>query len=98
EHLAAGQEHPWRIALDDSFVYWVGEGDGGALMRVAKGGGDPPKLATDHSPSSVATHRGGLYWATTTGRVLRTDPRVRRTEVLASTNAKPWRIAVDDEH
>lgn len=96
--LATGQVNPWRIALDARFVYWVGESEDGSLMRVSKSGGAAVALGRDRLPSSVKVHGEAVYWATNTGRILRTSLRGEfPTRVLTAVSVQPWRIAVDGD-
>ncbi len=65
--LATAQAHPYDLAIDTDYVYWVNEGnnfnDDGTLARVSKKGGKVEVLATALlTASSVAVGGSNVYW------------------------------------
>jgi hypothetical protein len=71
--LAASQDLPAGIAVDDAGVYWTNEGACeagmcGSVMMVGLDGGAPTTLAAsqDH-PGAIVVHAGSIFFATRSG-------------------------------
>jgi hypothetical protein len=65
--VAAGQAGPTKIALTDSAIYWIDEGNGdegsGSIMKVAKAGGPITALATHQvTPLGLAVDGASVFW------------------------------------
>ena len=112
--LSSGQVYPGAIAVDPDFVYWVNgtttmspPQDNAALMKVAKTGGTPVKLATAPVTalvSRIAVDSTSVYWSLTgfdAGTLIGTITRVpldgSAPILLASDQNWPGDIAVDSE-
>ncbi len=62
--LVDGQDAPYDIAVDDTHVYWTNFTDAGAVMRVAKEGGDAEIIESSARPRTVAVDDTHVYWGT----------------------------------
>lgn len=93
--LAAGQERPRRVAVDDQHVYWTNF-DAGQVMRAAKSGGQPVVLDASHPAAlAVALDDDFVYWSYYwDGLVMRMPKTGGPSEVVASEQDGPDSIAV----
>ena len=82
--MASRQTQPRAIAVDERSVYWTdagwNEGNDGAVMKVAIGGGTAEQLAWfQNGARGLAIAASGIYWVThadgDNGRVLGLSPR-----------------------
>jgi hypothetical protein len=64
--IASGEEEPYRIAIDDQYVYWT---NGTALRRAPFAGGDASTLATG-SIGHLAVGVGFVYFADSLSRTV----------------------------
>jgi hypothetical protein len=101
--LAANQDQPSGIAVDDSGVYWVNEGDGGPTGGVAmvREAGAPIVLVSGQTKLvEIALDATDVYWTSAgSGQVARvakgcTPPCT--PEIVASAQTNAWGIVVDD--
>jgi len=65
--LASGQDDPRRLVIDRRYVYWVNHGvdvfGNGAIMRLAKTGGDPEVVAANQNvPEGLVVDDQAIYW------------------------------------
>ena len=97
--LATGQQVPFRLAVDDRWVFWTTRGKpcDGAIVRLAKGGGAPAPLVTgEDDPTYLVIDADTLYWAAArTIRSIRKDGTAPL--VVAGGLAGPEAVAVDSE-
>jgi len=93
--LATGQDKPWRVSVDDLYVYWVGESMKGSVMRVPKHGGEPAVVASASAPATVEARGGDVYWLTGDGSLFRCAARGGSIATLAQTQTNPSRMALD---
>ncbi len=67
--VASGQSHPWGVYVDATHVYWSNKGDAnveGAVMRVAKTGGAPERVAGAKTPYAIAVYGRRVLWTSPT--------------------------------
>jgi hypothetical protein len=96
--LAAGQDQPIGIAVDDVNVYWTNEGGSGSVMKVPVGGGTPTTLASGQGAAfGIAVDATSVYWTTITGNhaVMKVAIAGGAPTVLAPATS-PWAIVVRD--
>jgi sugar lactone lactonase YvrE len=96
--LAAGQNQPISIAVDDVNVYWTNEGGSGSVMKVPVGGGTPTTLASGQGAAfGIAVDTSSVYWTTITGNhaVMKVAIAGGAPTVLAPATS-PWAIVVHD--
>jgi len=59
--LAGGQDRPYSLFVNSSYVYWTN--GGGQIMRIQRSGGSPETLATGQaSPSGMVGDASYVYW------------------------------------
>ena len=96
--LAANQDHPSYVAVDDTAVYWTNAGSsamGGApatsgeVMSVPRGGVSPTVLSSGRAaPGAIAGRNGVLYWLDTgTAALLSMPVTGGRPQTLATARA-----------
>lgn len=65
--LASTTIHNWKLALDQTSVYWIGdtgsEKKGSSLMKVSKSGGAFITLVSDIFASGLAIDSTNVYWS-----------------------------------
>jgi hypothetical protein len=108
--IASNQGSPRTVVVDANNAYWITEGPyyTGAIMQGPLNGAYPPITLVPQLPESdqprrsIALDDNFAYW-TDRGKHLQSNGRVARVpigggdvEVLASTQASPVGIAVDD--
>ncbi len=99
--LATGQSDSWRMAADNSFVYWTSQtASDGAVLRVPICGGDVRVLASkQHDAYGIAlddTDGVNAYFATPlSGEIVLAPLDGGEPVVLASNQDGPAGIAVD---
>ncbi|HEY6460471.1 MAG TPA: hypothetical protein VIY73_09980 [Polyangiaceae bacterium] len=91
---------PYEVAVDDSYVYWTD--NGGPVMRVAKGGGTPQKIAdttpqNSFGPMGIAVDCANAYFLTSDGKVWQVPKDGSAPPVVLASDGgnEPWGIAVD---
>jgi hypothetical protein len=93
EELASGEDEPYRLAIDDRYVFWI---SGTELRRVALTGGDVSTLATGAGLRSLAVASGYVYFTDgLAGVVARVDREGGAVEELGG-GTYPSGIFVDD--
>ncbi|MBL8606839.1 MAG: hypothetical protein JNL38_05945 [Myxococcales bacterium] len=104
--VATGMSRPDAIVGDADHVYWINRGtpaggDGsapsdGAIMRLAKSGGEPVALASNlPTPNGLALHGGRLFWTDADGRVSSIGVGGEGQTTLATREIAPGPIAAD---
>ena len=62
--LATGQAQPSRVVVDASHVYWVNQGDPGAVMRRRLDAGAPETVwSAGKIPGGLAVDADAVYWS-----------------------------------
>lgn len=104
EVLGTGGRPAW-IAVDDTHVYWVTEGDpnngymGGVVMRTAKAGGTPTPLAMDEvKPVDVVVDATHVYWIRATAGTIMKVAKTGGTPALVANAPQARRLAIDATH
>jgi hypothetical protein len=65
--LATGQQGAYKLALDDTHVYWTTHGLE-AVMKVSKLGGAPETVATlTNNPYDIVADDNGVFWTQISG-------------------------------
>jgi hypothetical protein len=73
--LASEQSKPWRLALDESYVYWTNQ-LGAAVMRTLKDGtGTPELISTAIQPTGIAVVGDNVVWINQGDHTLRRAPK-----------------------
>jgi hypothetical protein len=106
--IAAQQNHPWGLAVDDQNVYWVNyansdlleftgiTSDAGSVMQAPLDGGSPLALATGvTSPFGIAIDETNVYFTTSDGNVESVPIGGGAATTLMANQALPRGIAVD---
>jgi hypothetical protein len=108
--IASGQGYPdWGLAVDATNVYWVNSGtnaiyyrDSAVMMAPITGvpdGGSPTILASypvANAPNQVAVDSTNVYWANSSGTVMKIPKAGGCPVTLASGQGNaPWGLAVD---
>jgi hypothetical protein len=88
--LAAHQDVPWRIALDESRVYWINTAEysaahDGTISSISKQGGDVTVLSTGLQGSNDIATDGNEVFFTDTGGCIDCVARVHKVPVAGGT-------------
>lgn len=103
--LATGQDTPSVLTTDETHVYWTNQGGAGAVMRIAKEGGEPEVVGvTDRPPGGLAVDDQTVFWSEvgsgSENHVWRLDKADIGTSVpptvLQSGQSPSLAVAVDD--
>ncbi|MDI3287352.1 serine/threonine-protein kinase [Polyangium sp. 15x6] len=96
--LAAGQNRPYDVAIDEAHVYWTNQG--GTVARMRREGGTPEELASGQPwPQGIALDQTHVYWVNQSGgSVMRVAKAGGEEQVLAMSAVGLEGIAVDDMH
>lgn len=74
-----------RIVLDNDTIYWTDGTLGGALRRMAKGGGGIMHIDDGHDTEGLVLHDGTLYWSSIESGAIKSAPSTGGTvSVFAS--------------
>jgi hypothetical protein len=107
--LTSGQLNPSDIAVDAEQIYWINAGTArlvsdeqadpnpdGALMAVAKSGGDPRALATGlRGPANLTLGASAVYVSTADGTILAVAKQAASAPLTVATGQSPVAIAAD---
>jgi hypothetical protein len=100
--LAPDRPVPLGVAADANYVYWAesgGTAQGGALMKVSRGGGAPVTLASGLTPNAIAIDDAFVYAVVGFGRqnggIVKAPLVGGPVTVLAAGQSGPSGIAVD---
>lgn len=93
--LAQGQAAAYRLAVDETHVYWT-LGAKGIIARVPITGGQPETFASSQNgPADVAVQGGQVYWVNAgDGTVQRAPAAGGATTQIAAGQGQAWSIAV----
>jgi streptogramin lyase len=104
--VAAGQDQPFGIALDDREVYWSNEGAGTIVKCPKTGcGSGGPTLLTEGQPGvrGIALHGSRLYWVTDQDQLMSCEVAAcadGESIEIGSSIGSPWGwfgVAVDEQ-
>jgi hypothetical protein len=100
--VAAGQNSPWLLALDGTFVYWTNL-DGPSVMRALKDGTAAPQTVASATGAAwgIAVDDTSVYWRDgakgVPGRVMKVGKDGSNPQQLATTAGEgPRFLAIDD--
>lgn len=101
--LADNQNQPSAIAVDDSGVYWVNQGDGGptgGVAMVIEAGAPIVLVSGEDKAVEIALDSTDVYWTSAgsghVSRVAKACAPPCTPEIVADTQTNAWGIFVDD--
>lgn len=97
--LAAMQNDPWGITVDNVNVYWTNRGDGSVRSVARSPGGQVSTLATQQSgPSGIAVDATDLYWANQSGTIMKLSLTTAGAapQPIATGQSIPESLVIDD--
>jgi hypothetical protein len=99
--LSTDADGPAAIAADGSGVYWVDANTGRVMNLPMDGSSTTPKMIAQGDkaagPRAIVLDANHVYWvASQTGNVWGANKNATQVGVIASGQASPWSIAVDD--
>jgi hypothetical protein len=93
--LASSQAQPWRLAVDDQFVYFTNKL--AAVMRVSKSGGDATPLAMGNQPMGIAIDTDTVYFANSGAQtIMRVSKTGGDAAPVVMLDASPSELVLDD--
>ncbi len=98
--LATDQPNASGLAMDEGFVYWTTQTDGGTVMRAPKDGGRRDVIASDlNMPFDIAVDSTHAYFTTTAGgQIVAAQKDGGPRTVIADQEDTPVGIAIDSEN
>ena len=97
----------WRVAIDETYVYWLEGKTAGAIKRKQRRGDGPIQTLTSgfdiRAPQSMALDRDAIYWTELgiragAGRVGRVSKMGGDARILTQNQIVPLSVAVDDHY
>lgn len=97
----------WRVAIDETYVYWLEGKTSGAIKRKKRRGDVPIQTLTSNidiaAPQSMALDRDAVYWTELgiragAGRVGRVSKTGGDARILTQNQVVPLGVAVDDRY
>lgn len=62
--IASGQDHPWGVFVDDTWIWWSNKGKAsGTVARSAKSGGAVEIVGAGSAPYDIATSGRQVFWS-----------------------------------
>lgn len=100
--LAAGQQSPREIAIDDSDVYWVNDSTTGsdfAIFRIPRAGGIPAmQLSGTTGAALLRVDDRYIYWVSIDGEYIRAEKGINVPATVGYVGLFSSGLAADDSH
>lgn len=93
--LLSGERQVGRLAVDETYVYYTQRFSNGAVMRVAKSGGEATPFAPAITPNAIGIQGTTLYVTSGMARKVIAYDLVNGVVIGAHTAVAPTEIAVD---
>ena len=93
--LASSQPFPYRLAVDASFVFWTNYDDNTLMRASSIDGSGLTQVASQVSPYDVATDGSYVYFATTTGSIMKMSVNGGSAIPLATGQTEAWSLTAD---
>jgi hypothetical protein len=98
--VATGQYNAFRIAVDESYVYWttrnmLGKKMGTVMKAPIAGGASVMIAGGEDDPTGIAVNQTDIYWIDYLGDTIRTAPKAGGTPVTLASGGVATSILVD---